>query len=107
VCINGNWTIPAGGGGGSAVNITVTLPTSAIAANACTTEATATMTGLATTSTFTTTFASDASAVTGWGSTGGLTFVAWSTANTLHWHVCNVTNASITPGAMTLNVGAK
>jgi hypothetical protein len=25
----------------------------------------------------------------------------------LNWKVCNVTSASITPGAMTLNVGAQ
>jgi hypothetical protein len=65
------------------------------------------MTGLTTSSAFSTAFATDPSTVNGWGSTGGLTFVAWPTADTLNWRVCNVTAATITPGAMTLNVGAK
>jgi hypothetical protein len=88
-------------------NVTVTLPTTAIAANTCTTAATKTMTGLATTSAFDTAFATNPNAVTGWGVNGGLAFTAWPSANTLNWSVCNQTSASITPGAMTLNVGAK
>ncbi|RZU39316.1 collagen-like protein [Edaphobacter modestus] len=88
-------------------DVQVVMPTSAIAANSCTTAGTVTMTGVTTTTTFPTAFASDASGVTGWGSTGGLTFVAWPTADTLNWRVCNVTGSSITPGVMTLNIGAK
>lgn len=99
-------------GGAVIANIQITLPTVAIAANSCygsalNTAATATMTGLATTSTFTTAFATDAHAVNGWGGTGGLTMDMWPTVNTLNWMVCNQTASSITPGAMTLNVGAK
>jgi hypothetical protein len=88
-------------------NVVVAMPTSSISGNACTSAATASMPGLATTSGFVTAFASDASAVNGWGATGGLTFVAWPTANTLNWKVCNQTGSAITPGAMSLNVGAK
>lgn len=102
---DGVWAVPAGSGG--IANVQVVLPTTAITANTCTTVTTVTMTGVTTTSTFPTAFATDPSGVTGWGAVGGLTFVAWPTADTLNWKVCNVTAASITPGAMTLNVGAK
>ena len=88
-------------------NITVVLPTAALSGNTCSTPATATMTGLATTSAFDTAFATNPNAVNGWGSAGGLVFTAWPTANTLNWSVCNTTTGSITPGAMSLNVGAK
>jgi hypothetical protein len=98
------WVTPASS---SIANIVIALPTIAIAANTCTTGATATMTGLATTSAFLTAFATDPSAVVGWGSSGGLQFVPWPTANTLNWKVCNATAASITPGALSLNVGAR
>lgn len=100
-------TIATLNGVAQVANITVTLPTAAIAANTCTAAATATMTGVTTASTFTTAFATSPIAVTGWGANGGLVFETWPTANTLNWSVCNQTAASITPGAMTLNVGAK
>jgi hypothetical protein len=100
--------LPAANGGSvPVVNIQIPMPTGAIAANSCTSPATATMTGLTATSTFSTAFASNPNAITGWGATGGLTFTAWPTANTINWSVCNQTNASITPGAITLNVGAR
>jgi hypothetical protein len=98
------WVTPAGTG---ITNIAIALPTTAIAANTCTTTATVTMTGLATTSAFSTAFATNPNAVTGWGASGGLTFTAFPTANTLNWSVCNQTAASITPGALSLNVGAR
>ncbi len=104
---SGNTVTIAATGASGIANIQVTLPTTAISANTCTTPATATMTGVATTSVFDTAFATNPNAVTGWGATGGLTFTAWPTANTLNWSVCNQTAASITPGAMTLNVGAR
>ena len=65
------------------------------------------MTGLTTNSTFTTAFASNPNSVTGWGATGGLTFTAWPTENTLNWSICNQTSAAITPGPMRLNVEAR
>lgn len=94
-------------GGAVIANIVVTLPTSSIGANTCTSPTTATMTGVATTSAFRTAFASNPNAVNGWGATGGLTFTAWPTSNTLNWSVCNQTGSAITPGAMNLNVGAQ
>jgi hypothetical protein len=101
--------LPAANGGSSSAtpNVQVTLPTSAISANSCTAPATVAMTGLTTSSTFTTAFASNPNSVTGWGATGGLTFTAWPTANTLNWSICNQTSANITPGTMKLNVGAR
>jgi hypothetical protein len=95
------------GGGGGIADIQIVLPTSTINANTCTAPATASMTGLSTTSAFSTAFASNPTAVTGWGSTGGLTFTAWPTTNTINWSICNQTGSNITPGAMTLNVGAQ
>lgn len=101
---DGTWSVPSGA---SIANVQVILPTSAIAANSCTTAATVAMSGVTTTTAFDTAFATNPNAVTGWGATGGLTFNAWPTANTLNWSVCNQTGASITPGAITLNVGAR
>lgn len=101
---DGTWAAPTVA---SIANVQVILPTSAIAANSCTTPASVTMTGVATTSAFSTAFASNPNSVNGWGTNGGLTFNAWPTANTLNWSVCNQTTASITPGAITLNVGAR
>lgn len=102
ICVADGTNCPAG-----IANVQVALPTTAIAANTCTAAATVTMTGVTTTSTFTTAFATDPSAVTGYGSSGGLTIALWPTVNTLNWRVCNSTASSITPGAMTINVGAK
>lgn len=88
-------------------NVQVTLPTGTLTANTCSSVITTTMTGVTTTSTFTSAFASDASGVTGYGSSGGLSIVMWPTANTNNLKLCNPTASSITPGAMTLNVGSK
>lgn len=86
--------------------VTLAMPTAAIAANTCTTPTATTMTGVVTTSAFLTAFSTNPNAVNGWGANGGLSFTAWPTANTLNWSVCNATAASITPGAISLNVGA-
>lgn len=96
-----------GGGGGGIADIIITLPTSSVGANACTSPATATMTGLATNSAIISTFATNPNAVVGWGSTGGLVFTSWPTSNTLNWSICNQTGSPITPGAMNLNIGAR
>lgn len=88
--------------------VTTTVGTTAIAANACATAVTVTMTGLATTNTLNFTPTADVATVTGWGATGGLTIDAWPTANTVNYKVCNQTAASITPGAsVTFNVSAQ
>lgn len=91
----------------SVTPITVTLPTSSVGANSCTSPATATMTGVTTANSFVPTFTSDPSAVNGWGATGGLVFTSWPSSNTLNWEVCNQTANPITPGAMVLNVGVR
>lgn len=105
ICASG--VISAVGGGGIA-NTTTTVGTTAITANTCTSATTVTMTGVTTSSVFNFTPSSDVSGVTGWGSTGGLTIVAWPTANTLNYKVCNQTGTSITPSAsVTFNVGAR
>ena len=93
--------------------VQLTMPTSLLAANTCTSPATVTMTGLIAPSgstpgsQFRTSFESDPSAVTGWGANGGLTLTLWvSAANTASWEECNQTSAGITPGAMKIDVGA-
>lgn len=88
-------------------NVQIVLPVTTLAANTCSAVITTTMTGVTTTSTFTSAFASDASGVTGYGSSGGLSIVMWPTANTNNLKLCNPTAASITPGAMTINVGVR
>jgi hypothetical protein len=93
--------------------VQLAMPTSLIGANSCTSPATVTMTGLVAPSgstpgtTFTSSFESDPSAVSGWGSTGGFVLNLWATANTLHWEVCNQTTSGITGGAINVDVGAK
>jgi hypothetical protein len=104
---NGIDLVDGGAAPASIANVTITGPTSAIAANTCTTAATVTMTGVTTSMAFTSAFATSPVAVTGWGANGGLTLALWPTANTVNWSVCNQTASSITPGAMTFNVGAK
>ena len=84
-------------------NSTLTVGTSAISANSCTSVSTITMTGTATSSTITISPSTDVSAVTGWspGSGGQLYFVSWPTSNTVHYYTCNPTGSSITPGSST------
>lgn len=106
-------TIKIGGtaqplGGPVIANIQIAMPTTAIAANSATSVTTVSMPGLALTSAIIANFATDPAAVVGWGTSGGLVFVAYpSAANTLAWLVINQTAVSITPGAITMNVGAK
>lgn len=95
-------------------NITISIPSFAIPANTCygssgsTTPATATMTGVTTSMAILPGFTGNASAITGWGSTGGLNLEAWSSAaNTVSYLICNPTAASITGGAITLILAAK
>jgi len=88
-------------------NIQITTATTSVAANSCDASATtATMTGLATTSTITLTPSTDISGVTGWGG-GALYFVAWPTSNTLNYKRCNGSAGPITPGSVTWNVSAR
>lgn len=94
--------------GSGIANTTFTNATTAIGGNACSASAvTVTMTGVASTSVFMITPNADVSGSSGWGSTGGLVIDAWPTTNTLNYKICNQTAASITPGAVTWNVGAR
>lgn len=108
----GNLTITGtctGCGGSSIANIQITTGTTLIAANTCTSATNTTMTGVTTTTAIVPpTPTTDTSAVTGWGSTGGLFFTYWVTTNTFSWRVCNGTASPITPGgSITWNVGGK
>jgi hypothetical protein len=91
--------------------VQVTLPTSLISANTCTSPTTVTMTGVVAPagSTPGTVFAAipegNPGAVNGWGSVGGLVMQLWvSAANTMSWQVCNQSGSGITPGALTVDV---
>ncbi len=88
-------------------NTTFTTATSAVAANTCNGAVTVAMTGVLTSSVFMITPSADTAAVTGWGSSGGLILDTWPTADTLNYKICNQTTSSITPGAVTFNVGAR
>jgi len=94
--------------------VQLTMPTSTITANTCTTPATVTMTGLVAPSgatpgsTFTVAYEGNPNAITGWGSSGGLSLKVWvSATSTASWSVCNVTGSDITPGALLVDLGAK
>jgi hypothetical protein len=89
-------------------NTQFTVGTTTVNANSCNLLTAVTMSGVTSTTAFLISPASDISAVSGWGSTGGLSIVAWPTTNTLQLKVCNATSANITPsGSATFNVGAK
>lgn len=82
------------------------VPVTALAANTCDASATiATATGAATTDVPTVGYASDPTAVTGYGAgtAGGITIRSWTTANTFNFKRCNESTASITPGALNIN----
>ncbi len=87
--------------------IQVKLPIWPLAANSCTVPVTTAMDGVTTATAFTETFAANPNAANGWGAHGGLSVTLWPTANAVNWSVCNQTAATITPGAMTLNVTAR
>jgi hypothetical protein len=90
--------VPSGG----IANITVTITAATYAANTKSTVATATMTGLTTSSGVHWTPSADYSGVTGWGTTGGLTIFSWPSAtNTVSYYVINQTGSSITTGSST------
>lgn len=84
---------------------TKALATSAISSGACSSAQTDTATGTLTTDTILATFNADPTGVTGYSPTvaGMLAIVAYPTADTVNFKVCNNTSASITPGAVSLN----
>jgi hypothetical protein len=87
---------------------TLALATSAISSAACTSAQTLTATGVVTTDIVLASFNGDPTAVTGYVplTAGMLTIIVYPTANTINVKVCNNTSASITPGAITLNLSA-
>ena len=100
-----------GGGGGGISNISITVSSATQGANSCSSPATATMTGVATSgagSHVTAAYLSDPTSLTGWGSSGGMVFQVWpSAANTVSWIVCNQTPASITFSTNVFSIGAQ
>lgn len=82
---------------------TIALATGAIASGACTSAQTSAGTGIATTDVIDVGFNGDPTAVTGYIAPNMLAIIAYPTANTANFKVCNNTGASITPGAITLN----
>ncbi len=84
---------------------TSALGTGAIASAACATVVTTSATGTATTDVVQWGFNGDPTGVTGYApvTTGALTIFAYPSANNVNYKVCNLTSASITPGAITLN----
>lgn len=93
------WSITIGSG-------TATMGTGAITSGSCASAVTVSATGVATTDTITVGFNGDPTAVTGYGASASgaiLTIYPYPTANNVNFKVCNSTNASITPSAITLN----
>lgn len=86
---------------------TAVLGTAAIAANTCASVVTVAATGTLSTDEIVATPNASLSGVTGYGkaATDGLVIYSYPTANNVNFEVCNVTGASITPGAATLNWG--
>lgn len=84
---------------------TSALGTSAIGSAACATVVTTSATNTATTDVISWGFNGDPTGVTGYTpvTTGALTIFAYPSANNVNFKVCNLTSASITPGAITLN----
>ena len=88
-------------------NTTFTTSTGSVGANTCNSAVQVAMTGVTTSMTFLITASADTSAATGWGSTGGLVLDVWPTAGYANYKICNQTAASITPTAVTFNIGAR
>lgn len=84
---------------------TKSLATGAISSATCTAAQTDTATGAATTDAVIATFSADVTGTTGYVplTTGMLTIIAWPTANTVNFKVCNNTASSIAPGAVAIN----
>jgi len=84
---------------------TSALGTGAISSGACAAAVTTAATGTLTTDVINWGFNGDPTGVTGYAPTanGMLTIIAYPTADNVNYKVCNLTAASITPGAITLN----
>jgi len=84
---------------------TSALGTSAISSAACASVVTTAATNTATTDVVLASFNGDPTAVTGYipATAGMLTIISYPTSGNVNFKVCNNTNASVTPGAITLN----
>ncbi len=84
---------------------TSALGTSAISSGACASAVTTAATNAATTDVINWGFNGDPTGVTGYAPTanGMLTIIAYPSSGNVNFKVCNLTAASITPGAITLN----
>jgi len=105
--VNGT-TIPSGGVTltQTVASGTVSLGTTAVSANSCSSAITATATGTATTDAIIATANADPSGVTGYSPSSSGAFFIWAypTSGTVNFKLCNNTSSSITPGsAVTLN----
>lgn len=99
-------TLSAAGGLTSTIaSGTSALGTGAISSATCATVVTTSATNTATTDAILWGFNGDPTAVTGYVPlvAGMLTIIAYPTSNNVNFKVCNNTNASVTPGAITLN----
>lgn len=86
--------------------ISVSAAGSPLAANTCTSGSTVTVPGLYTSARLNITYSGDPTGITGWGGTGGMVIQGWPSAqNTATYKLCNQSNAGITYGAITFNVG--
>ena len=81
------------------------LGTTAISSAACATAQTDTATGVASTDAVTVNFNADPTSSTGYTpvTTGMLTIFVYPTSNNVNFRVCNITAATITPQAVTIN----
>lgn len=93
------------GKSGNIASGTAALGTSAISSATCATVVTVSATGVASTDVIAFTPNASIKAVTGYAplTTGGLSITAYPTTNNVNFDVCNWSNGSITPGAVTLN----
>jgi hypothetical protein len=99
----------SGAPAGAVSDIQITVGTTAIGANSCSSEFTAAMTGLTAAMSVKFTPATDFHTTTGWSAAGpALYFFPVPTAGTLDYYVCNNSSSSVTPGANTTwNVSAQ
>ncbi len=112
IAITGTWPDQTIAAAGAIPNITVTVPTGTLGPQAASASATTvSMTGVTTSgpgSHITTSYTGDPTALAGWGTVGGMSFVAWpSAAGTVSWKLVNATGASITYAAITISIGAQ
>ena len=112
VAITGTWPDQTIAAAVAIPNITVTVPTGTLGPQAASASATTvSMPGVTTSgagSHITTSYTGDPTALTGWGTVGGMSFVAWpSAAGVVSWKLVNATGASITYAAITISIGAQ